>query len=147
FAGLFGRIEYETTLGAVTTDHRHLRGGAVHEARGGYLVLDARDVLGTPLAWMRLKELLRSGTIRIENPGAQYTVFPGVTPQPEPVPAYVVVVLIATPDLHALMHAADEDMARLFKVHVAFDDEMPRTPEAERGYAALVSRMAADGAT
>ncbi|HWV84973.1 MAG TPA: AAA family ATPase [Capillimicrobium sp.] len=147
FAGLFGRIEYETTLGAVTTDHRHLRGGAVHEARGGYLVLDARDVLGTPLAWMRLKELLRSGTIRIENPGAQYTVFPGVTPQPEPVPANVVVVLIATPDLHALMHAADEDMARLFKVHVAFDDEMPRTPEAERGYAALVSRMAADGAT
>jgi len=147
FAGLFGRIEYETTWGAVTTDHRHLRGGAVHAARGGYLVLDARDVLGTPLAWMRLKELLRSGTIRIENPGAQYTVFPGVTPQPEPVAANVVVVLIATPDLHALMHAADEDVARLFKVHVAFDDEMPRTPEAERGYAALVSRMAADGAT
>ena len=147
FAGLFGRVEYETTWGAVTTDHRHLRGGAVHEARGGYLVLEARDLLATPLAWARLKEVLRSGTIRIENPGAQYTVFPGVTPQPEPVAANLVVVLIATPELHAAMHAADEDVARLFKVHVAFDDEMPRTPQTERGYAALVSRMAADGAT
>jgi lon-related putative ATP-dependent protease len=146
FAGLFGRIEYETTWGAVTTDHRHLRGGAVHAARGGYLVLDARDVLSTPLVWTRLKEVLQSRTLRIENPGAQYTVFPGVAPQPEPVDAHLLVVLIATAELHALLEAADEDVARLFKVHVAFDDEMPRTPEGERAYAALVSRLAADGA-
>ena len=146
FAGLFGRIEYETTWGAVTTDHRHLRGGAVHAARGGYLVLDARDVLTTPLAWPRLKEVLHTGSVRIENPGAQYTVFPGVAPQPEPVDAHVLVVLIATAEVHALLQALDEDVARLFKVHVAFDDEMPRTPDAERAYAALVSRLAADGA-
>ena len=146
FAGLFGRIEYDTTWGAVTTDHRHLRGGALHAARGGYLVLDARDILTTPLAWRRLKQVLHAGSVRIENPGAQYTVFPGVAPQPEPVEAHMLVVLIATPEVHALLQALDEDVARLFKVHVAFDDEMPRTPDAERAYAALVSRLAADGA-
>ena len=30
FTRLFGRIEFETTLGAAVTDHRHIRAGAIH---------------------------------------------------------------------------------------------------------------------
>ena len=54
---LFGRIEYWNELGAAVTDHRHIRAGAVGRAAGGYLLLRAEEVLTTPFAWARLKEL------------------------------------------------------------------------------------------
>jgi predicted ATP-dependent protease len=61
---LFGRIEYETVYGAAVTDHRRVRPGAVHRAAGGYLLLQAADVLAKPFVWGRLKELLRTGKAR-----------------------------------------------------------------------------------
>ncbi len=139
YADLFGRIEYETTFGAVVTDHRHLRGGAVHEARGGYLLLDAGDVLTTPFAWARLKDVLRTGRIKIENPAAQYTMFPGVTPDPEPVDASIMVVLLGTRPVYEMLFALDDDVARLFKVRADFDVEMSR----DDGIA-VVAGLAAD---
>lgn len=142
FPALFGRIEYETAFGAVVTDHRHLRGGALHAARGGYLVLDARDVLSAPFVWGRLKEVLRSGRIRIENPGVQYMMFPGVSPEPEPVDARLTTVLVGSHDVYELLHAVDEDVARLFKVRADFDADMVRDASGEQAFGELLSRLA-----
>jgi len=76
---LFGRIEYESSFGAVTTDHRLIRPGAVHRANGGYLVLEAQNVLSEPFVWRHPKEALRTRQLRIQNIGAQYTLFPTAT--------------------------------------------------------------------
>ena len=144
FFDLFGRAEYETTFGAAVTDHRHLRAGAVHEASGGYLVVEATDLLRTPFAWQRLKDVLRTKQIKIENPATQYMMFPGVTLDPMPVEARITVVLVGQPQLYRLLHAVDEDLARLFKIRADFDTEMARDELGVRAYGALLADVARD---
>jgi lon-related putative ATP-dependent protease len=139
FNRLFGRIEFETSLGATVTDHRHIRAGAIHKAGGGYLVLRASDVLRQPFAWERLKEILRSGSAKIENVSEQFTLFPTVTLTPDPVPVDVKVVLIGSGDLYELMHALDEDLPALFRVKAEFDVQLTWGEQEPASYAAFVS--------
>jgi predicted ATP-dependent protease len=141
FYELFGRIEYDTAFGAAVTDHRHLRPGAVHRAAGGYLLLEARDVIAKPFVWGRLKELLRTGRARIENLGTQYMLFPSATLDPEPIDVNLTVVLVGTSELHALLHALDDDVQRLFKLRADFDSTTAWDESGEAAYAAFVSRI------
>jgi predicted ATP-dependent protease len=141
FYDLFGRVEYETSFGAATTDHRHLRAGLVHEAAGGFLVLQATDLLTKPFAWPRLKEVLRTGRLKIENIAVQYMLFPGATLDPEPADVRVTVVLVGSTALYQALHALDEDLARLFKLRADFDDEMPRDAAGVAAYAGLLARL------
>src|SRR5581483_9727523 len=85
FHRLFGRIDYQPVFGAVTTDHSHIRSGAAHRANGGYLVLQATDVLTSPFVWKKLKEVLRSGRLPLENIGTELTMFPTATLAPAPI--------------------------------------------------------------
>jgi predicted ATP-dependent protease len=141
---LFGRVEYEMAFGAVTTDHRHLRPGLIHQADGGYLVLDAVNVLAKPFLWPRLKDVLRTGRIKIENPAAQYMLFPGVSLEPEAADIAITVVLVGSADLYELLLAFDDDVPRLFKLRADFDDEMPRDEAGVRAYAGLLARLVRD---
>lgn len=138
---LFGRLDYEATFGAVGTDHRRIRAGAVHRANGGYLILDAAQVLVQPLAWEKLKQTLKAGEVTIENLGAQLTLFPTATLEPEPVPLDLKVVLVGSEQLHAALHALDEDVPKLFKVRADFDVEMPRSEERALQYAGFIARQ------
>jgi lon-related putative ATP-dependent protease len=140
FHELFGRIEYQPTFGAFATDHRLVRSGAIHRANGGYLVLDALNLLTEPFVWRHLKEALRTGQLRIQNIGAQYALFPTVTLEPEPIELDLKVVLVAPPPLHRLLYLLDEDVRKLFKVKVDFDVQMPWTEVEERQYAAFIGR-------
>jgi lon-related putative ATP-dependent protease len=145
YYNLFGRIEYRTVYGAVTTDHRNIRAGAVHRANGGYLVLQAADVLGDPFAWDRLKETLRERRIRMENIGAQYTLFPTQTFDPEPIPADLKVVLVGSPAVYQALYLLDEEFRKLFKVPAEFDVEMPWGDDEVALYASFVSSRVRDG--
>jgi len=55
-------------MGALLTDFRMIRGGALLQANGGYLVLDGHRVLGRPFAWDALKQALFTKHVRIESP-------------------------------------------------------------------------------
>jgi lon-related putative ATP-dependent protease len=140
FHELFGRIEYRSAFGAISTDHRLIRSGAIHRANGGYLVLDALNVLTEPFVWRHLKEALRSRRLRIENIGAQYTIFPTATLEPEPTELDLKVMLVAPPAIYELLYGLDEDVRKLFKVKADFDVRMPWTEETERRYAGFISR-------
>jgi predicted ATP-dependent protease len=144
FFDLFGRIDYETAFGAALTDHLHIRAGAVHRAAGGYLLLSAADVLAMPFAWSRLKELLRTGRARMENPGSQYVLFPSASLDPEPVDAAVTVVLVGPPRLYRMLYEVDEDVRRLFRIRADFDSQMPWDTAGLHAYAGLCARVARD---
>jgi predicted ATP-dependent protease len=143
FPRLFGRIEFETTLGAAVTDHRHIKAGAIHTANGGYLILRASDVLRQPFAWEKLKETLRSGRAQIENLGEQFMLFPTVTLTPDPVPLDVKVVLIGSGELYELMHALDEDVRELFRIKADFDVQMTWEQDEPARYASFISAQVA----
>jgi predicted ATP-dependent protease len=144
---LFGRIDYDTAIGAAVTDHLHIRPGAVHRAAGGYLLLQVEDVLSRPFVWSRLKELLRCGKARIENVGAEYMLFPSASLDPRPVDADLTVVLVGTPRIHMLLLELDADVRSLFKVRADFDDRTPWDDSALADYAAFASRYAHEHGT
>ncbi len=129
YQNLVGRIEHRQWMGTLTTDFLLVKPGALHHANGGYLLLDARKVLGQPFAWEGLKQALRAREIRIESLGEAIGVVSTVSLEPEHIPLDVKVVLVDEPRVYYLLHLLDPDFRELFKVAADFDDRMPRTPQ------------------
>jgi predicted ATP-dependent protease len=144
YYNLLGRIEYHVTLGAMVTDFREIKPGALHRANGGFLVLELLDVLRHPFAWEALKRALRSGETRIENLGEEFSSLPSATIRPEPIPLDVKVVLLGSPLLYQVFYSYDEDFRELFKVKADFSPELDWSGENHRNYAAFVSRCVRD---
>ena len=139
YYNLFGRIDYRARMGAMATDHMMIKSGALHRANGGYLVLQANDLLGNPLSWDALKRSLRSGEIRVENIGEQNSAFPTSSMRPQPIPMSAKIILVGSPPILRLLRNTDPDFRRYFKVTAEFDTVMERTPENVEKYAAFVS--------
>ena len=144
YYNLFGRIDYQAKIGTLTTDLTMIKPGAIHRANGGYLIAQARDLLTSPLAWETLKRTLRSGEVRIENIGEQYSPLPSTTLRPQPIPVNCKIVLVGSPGLSHLLRAGDEDFQRYFKVTADFDTLMERNTENMGKYAAFVAARCRD---
>ena len=140
YYNLVGRIEYRASFGTMVTDFREIKPGALHRANGGFLVLDASDVLRHPFSWDALKRALRGREARIENLGEEFSAVPIATLRPEPIPLDLKVVLLGPPFLYQALYRLDEDFRELFKVRADFSPELDWTPEHHRNYAAFVSR-------
>ncbi len=146
YINLIGRVEQRAEFGTLVTDYRLIKAGALHRANGGYLVLDARVLLRQPLAWEALKQALRHGRIRIEDPGQRLGVLATTTLTPEPIPLDVKVVLIGDPNTYYLLYAYDEQFEKLFKVRADFAVEMEWTPQNEAKIVQFIrSRCAEEG--
>jgi lon-related putative ATP-dependent protease len=141
YYNLFGRIDYKARVGTFTTDLTMIKPGAVHRANGGYLVLQVRDLLTSPLSWETLKRTLRSGECRIENIGEQYSSIPSATLRPQPIPVNTKILLVGGPDLLRLLEIYDEDFRRYFKVIADFDSVMVRSDENMQQYASFVKTI------
>ena len=71
FQNLVGATEHVAQFGALVTDFTMMKPGAIHRANGGFLMIEARDLLTKPYAWDALKRTLKTGVIRIEDIGSQ----------------------------------------------------------------------------
>lgn len=142
---LIGRIEHRATLGTLMTDFTLLNAGALHRANGGFLVLDARQLLMQPFAWEALKRALRAGEIRLDASETQFGLLTTATLDPAPVPLDVKVCLIGERWLMYALEGNDPEFRDLFKVVADFDDEVPRSVDSELDYARLCARLARDG--
>ncbi len=138
---LMGRTEHMAQMGALVTDFSLIKGGALHDANGGYLVIDAVKLLTQPFAWDALKQALRAREIRIETPTQAQGFLGTISLEPEPIPLDVKVILIGDAMLHYLLQSRDPDFPDLFKVAAEFDDRLHRTPEAHLKFAELLSAM------
>ena len=128
YYNLVGRAEYETRMGVVSTDFTMIKPGALHKANGGYLILNARDILTNIGAWEALKRVLKTKKLQIENLGEQYGVLAMASLKPEPIPINVKVILIGNPYIYQLLYNYDEDFRKLFKAHADFDVVMENNP-------------------
>ena len=141
YSNLFGRIEQEAHFGALVTDYTLVRGGALHRANGGYLVLPAEEVLRNPLSWEGLKHALMNKKIVIEDAGERLGLISTKSLQPEPIPLNIKVILIGRPDVYQLLLTYDENFNELFKVKADFDTQMERNEANIRDYASFVSTL------
>lgn len=141
YVRLLGSIEYRAELGALSTDFHLVRGGALHRANGGCLVLEAHRVLAEPFAWSALKEALKTGHLRIEPLSEQYGLATTLSLEPEPIPLAVKVVLVGEPRVLSLLQEFDPEFGDLFKVIAEFDDRMPRHEGNELAFARNVATV------
>ena len=142
YNNLIGRIEQIAQMGALLTDFNLIKPGALHRANGGYLILDARQLLLQAYAWEGLKRAIRSRQVRIESLGQALSLISTVSLAPEPIPLDVKVVLIGDRMLYYQLYQLDPDFGELFKVEADFSEEMERTSENNLLYARLIATMA-----
>ena len=140
YYNLFGKIEYKSHMMSTMTDFTMIKPGAIHKANGGYLILQAKDLLMDPFAWGTLKKALKYKEAAVENIGEQSRYVPTVTLKPQPIPLNVKIILIGSFFFYQFL-AADEDFRKLFKVNVDFDVEMDRTQENIRHYVSFIAFM------
>jgi lon-related putative ATP-dependent protease len=139
YLNLFGRIEHRFQMGAAITDFTMIRGGALHKANGGFLVVQALDLLRNFLSYDSLKRAVRQGELRIEDVMEQYRLVSTSMLKPEPIPLNVKVVLIGSPEIYYLLYNLDEDYRELFKVKADFDFRIARTAASLDHYASFVA--------
>jgi lon-related putative ATP-dependent protease len=144
YYNLLGRIEYRAAFGSMVTDFREIKAGALHRANGGFLVLDALEVLRHPFSWDALKRALTIGEARIENLGEEFSAVPTASLRPAAVPLDLKVILIGTPLIYHVLYQLDDDFRELFKVKADFSPDLDWTPEHHGNYAAFVSRWVRD---
>ncbi len=141
YQNLIGRIEHISRLGALHTDFTLIKPGAMHQANGGFLILDAEKVLTNPFAWDGLKRCIKSCEIRIESLERQLSLVSTISLEPQPIPIDLKVLLIGSRLLYYLLKAYDPEFGILFKVTVDLDEELPRESDNELLYARLIATL------
>lgn len=138
---LLGTVEFRwSQAGPLPADYAGLHGGALLAADGGYLVLDAAEVIAEPGAWRALMRTLRTGKLEIVPPEMGW-LRPQSLVNPEPIDVDVRVILIGDPGLYYQLDRLDSDFRDLFKVLADFDHELTRDDEGIAHYAAVIAHI------
>ncbi len=142
YPNIIGRVEHRAEMGALITDFRMIRSGALLQANGGYLILDIHRLLSRPFVWEALKQALLAKRVRIESPGEAYGFVSTTTLKPDPIPLDIKIVLIGERWIYYLLCVYDKEFNGLFKVAADFDDDVKRDPETVENYARLIAQHA-----
>jgi ATP-dependent Lon protease len=138
---LFGSIERVVgRFGEWKSDFTRIKAGSLLRANGGYLVLNALDVLVEPGVWQTLKRTIRNRIVEIQ-PYDPFYMFSSTSMKPEPVDFDLKVVMIGDTYLYHLLHAYDEDFRKTFKVKADFDTVMTRNKESIHDYACFIAKI------
>ena len=127
YYNLVGRVEYESQFGMVSTDFTMIKPGAIHLANGGYLIIQAMDLLTNFSSWDVLKRVLKNKELQIENLQEQIGLAAISSLRPEPTPINLKVIVIGNPYIYKILYHYDEDFRKLFKIKADFDSEMERS--------------------
>jgi lon-related putative ATP-dependent protease len=138
---LLGRIEYEAKFGTLSTDFTLIKGGSIHKANGGYIILGARELLTSQLSYDGLKRALQSGNATVEETGQRLGVASTKSLTPQPIPLNVKIVLAGEHEIYQALYAADPDFGLLFKVKAQFDDAIDRSEENMKTYGRFVHTL------
>ncbi len=128
YTNLFGTIE-RTLLpsGETSTSFMRISAGSMLRANGGYLVVNAEDILMEPRVWPGIKRALRYRRVQIQ--AWENAVFGAALLKPEPVPIHVKVVVIGDRRIYDLLYRRDADFSKIFKVLADFDSVISLTRE------------------
>ncbi len=139
FRSLFGSIEYQSENDVLVTDFTRIRAGSLLKAHGGFLMLHLRDLLADDLVWEKLRRLLRSGKLQIEEPGTAFAPIAAVSLKPEAVDVEVKIVLVGSREQYYDLQEGDPEFARRFRVKVDFAESFSSSAETRRASSIFVA--------
>lgn len=143
YSNLFGSIEKQAWFGALITDHTMLKAGALHRANGGYLVINALDLLRANISYEALQRALRDGEIKIEEAGDLYGFFGTRSLRPEPFPLNLKIILTGDAEMYQLLYANDDRFREHFKVKAHMDSQVDAGAGVMVEYAGAIARQCA----
>ena len=144
YYNLFGRVERRAQFGTLSADFTLIRAGSFAKANGGFLVINAHDVLLNPGVWETLKRTVKNKEVRIEDLAEQHSMVPVAGMRPNPMPVEVKVIMIGHQLIYHELYGVDEDFRKIFKVKADFESEMTRNSQALEDYASFISSRCHD---
>ena len=124
YTNLVGEVEFDNEYGNFSTDFMKIKPGLLHKANGGYLILQAQDVLGNHHAWEILRRTLITEQIVIE-PLREFNTGVAVSGiKPEPIPLDVKIIIVGGSFYYDILYTYDDYFEKLFKIRADFDYEM-----------------------
>jgi len=138
YFNLIGEVEYDSEYGNLITDFMKIKPGLLHQANGGFLILQVADLLSSHHAWETLRRALLTGEIVME-PLREYATGLAVSRiKPEPAKIDVKIVLVGNYEFYDILNEYDEAFGKLFKAFADFDAEMDYSDENIRKLAEYV---------
>jgi len=124
YTNLIGEVEYDNEFGNFSTDFMKIKPGLLHKANGGYLILQAQDILGHHHSWEVLRRSLVTGQI-VTEPLREFNTGVAVSGiKPESIPLDVKIILIGGGFYYEVLYTYDDYFEKLFKIRADFDYEM-----------------------
>jgi predicted ATP-dependent protease len=139
YQNLVGRVEYVSQMGTLLTDFTLIKGGALHRANGGYLIVDARKMLSHIYAWEGLKQALKSEEVKISSLQEMLSLNSTVSLEPETVPLQVKVILVGEPLMYYLLNHYDPEFKQLFHVAADFSGDTRRDTDKQGLFARMIA--------
>jgi ATP-dependent Lon protease len=143
YANLFGTVEIEPNrYGHSKTDFTKIKAGSLFQADGGFLIVEALDLLIEPGVWPAFKRALRNRKVEIQVYAPVYMIsISGM--KPEPIDIDVKVAMVGDPYLYHLLYTKDEDFKKIFKLRADFDSVMKIDRDSLMDYTNFVERIVA----
>lgn len=139
WSNLFGAIERRAMMGTYLSDHTMLKPGSIHRANGGYLVLNARDVLINPGVWEGLKRVIRNREVLLEDPAQQFGFLMPQGLRPKPISAELKLIIVGDEQAYRLLSVHDrDDFWEMFKVKAEFDAQIDTNEAHVKAYAEFI---------
>ena len=139
YHNLMGRIEYESRSTGLNTNFTLIKSGALLNANGGYLILDAHKILTQPHSWEAIKRALYAKKVKIESLDQVVNADTTITLEPEAIPLKLKIILLGDRNTYYLLHEMDPDFPELFKIEADFDEELIRNDDNTLSYARLIA--------
>ena len=140
YAKLFGTIDVpQDGQGETRSAYLKIQSGSILKASGGFLVMQAEDLVQDEDAWNAVKRVLRSGNLEIQGQPGPFGSSTSI--KPEPFEVDIKMVLIGGESAYDYLYQTDPDFQKLFKVCAEFDDTMPRNDDTIREYVAFVRKI------
>lgn len=141
YQNLFGRIEKEAQFGVLSTDFTMIRGGSLHKANNGFLVIPVEELFRNIFSWDSLKMSLRDKKIIIEEASERLGFISTKGLKPEPISLNAKVILIGLPYHYSILYNLDNDFKKLFKVKADYDLTMKRTDANIKKFASFICTL------
>lgn len=142
YSNLISRVEHSTIQGCLTTNFSLIRGGSLHHANGGFLIIEARKLKKNTEAWEALKRALYSRKISITPTEHDSESAKTISLEPMPIPLGIKIILIGDRNTYYSLCQNDPDFIELFKVPVDFDEQIQRNRKNIELYSRLIGTIA-----
>ncbi len=139
---------YRHLFGVFNTSHENLTDnfsgilpGSLHQANGGYLIIDASQLLTNKASWNFLKSALASAEIALDYSEVQSNINNPINLFPYALPLDIKLILIGDSSSYENLIELDAEFNKYFKVIVDFDEQIALNDSTLKQLSSFVARF------